>query len=114
MKKIALIIFKAILALGLVILLDLPIQSQSEQKANQAGFDESLYNSIQWRGIGPYRGGRSAAVTGVPGKSNLYYMGATGGGLWRTKDGGSTWENISDGILEVLLVQSPWPNRTIM
>ncbi len=41
-------------------------------------------------------GGRSAAVTGVPGKPTLFYMGATGGGVWRTKDGGSTWQNISD------------------
>jgi photosystem II stability/assembly factor-like uncharacterized protein len=67
------------------------------QTEKQSGYDESLYQSIQWRAIGPFRGGRSAAVTGVPGKPNLYYMGATGGGVWRTKDGGQTWENISDG-----------------
>ena len=60
-------------------------------------FDESLYNSVQWRSVGPFRGGRSAAVTGVPGKPLLYYMGATGGGVWRTQDGGQTWSNISDG-----------------
>ncbi len=60
-------------------------------------FDEKLYKSIKWRNLGPFRGGRSAAVTGVPGKRNLYYMGATGGGVWKTEDGGSTWENISDG-----------------
>lgn len=63
----------------------------------KVSFDESLYNSIKWRSIGPFRGGRSAAVTGVPGKPNLFYFGATGGGVWRTKDGGQTWENISDG-----------------
>ncbi len=62
------------------------------------GFDEALYNSVQWRSIGPYRGGRSAAVTGVPGKTNLFYFGSTGGGVWRTRDGGQTWENISDGF----------------
>ncbi len=61
-------------------------------------YDESLYNSMQWRCVGPFRGGRSAAVTGVPGKANLYYMGSTGGGVWRTKDGGQTWENISDSF----------------
>lgn len=60
-------------------------------------YDEKLYNSIEWRNVGPFRGGRSAAVTGVPGKPLLYYMGATGGGVWRTKDGGQTWKNISDG-----------------
>lgn len=61
-------------------------------------FEEALYNAIEWRDIGPYRGGRSAAVTGVPGKPNLYYCGATGGGVWRTQDGGQTWKNISDGF----------------
>jgi photosystem II stability/assembly factor-like uncharacterized protein len=60
-------------------------------------FDSTLVSALKYRSIGPYRGGRSAAVTGVPGKPNLYYFGATGGGVWRTQDGGSTWENISDG-----------------
>ncbi len=63
----------------------------------KAGYEAPLFNAIEWRNIGPFRGGRSAAVTGVPGKPNLYYFGPTGGGVWRTKDGGQTWENISDG-----------------
>ncbi|MEZ4994422.1 MAG: glycosyl hydrolase [Saprospiraceae bacterium] len=63
-----------------------------------AGYDETLYNALEWRNVGPFRGGRSATVTGVPGKPNLYYFGATGGGVWRTKDGGQTYENISDGF----------------
>jgi len=84
-----------ILVSGLVLLLwcCLPQNAHTQTKT----FDESLYNSIEWRSIGPFRGGRSAAVTGVPGKPNLYYFGATGGGVWRTKDGGQSWENISDG-----------------
>ncbi|MEM6272688.1 MAG: glycosyl hydrolase [Bacteroidota bacterium] len=57
-----------------------------------------MLGGMQWRCIGPFRGGRSAAVTGVPNQPNLYYMGVTGGGVWRTKDGGQTWENISDGF----------------
>jgi hypothetical protein len=60
-------------------------------------YDPALYSSLEWRSIGPYRGGRSAAVTGVPGKPNLYYFGAAGGGVWKTQDGGQTWVNISDG-----------------
>jgi len=59
--------------------------------------DPSLYEALEYRLIGPFRGGRSAAVTGVPGKPNLFYFGATGGGVWRTKDGGRSWDNISDG-----------------
>tara|TARA_R110001606_G_scaffold399265_1_gene583083 strand:- start:157567 stop:160740 length:3174 start_codon:yes stop_codon:yes gene_type:complete len=61
-------------------------------------FDESLYSALEWRSIGPFRGGRAATVTGVPNKPNLFYMGATGGGVWKTTDGGQRWENISDGF----------------
>ena len=60
-------------------------------------FDDSLYSALEYRLIGPFRGGRSAAVTGVPGKPDLYYFGAAGGGVWRTTNGGREWENISDG-----------------
>ncbi|MBX2875901.1 MAG: glycosyl hydrolase [Saprospiraceae bacterium] len=72
-------------------------QEKDIKKAPAGGFAEALYNSTEWRSIGPFRGGRASTATGVPGKPNLYYMGATGGGVWRTKDGGQTWENISDG-----------------
>lgn len=61
-------------------------------------FSEEYYKSIQWRNIGPFRGGRSAAVTGVKNKANLYYFGATGGGIWKTTDAGNSWSNISDGF----------------
>lgn len=69
-----------------------------ESPAQQADFDEALYGALEYRNIGPYRGGRSAAVTGVPGKPMLYYFGSTGGGVWRTVDGGQSWNNISDGF----------------
>lgn len=55
------------------------------------------YSSLDYRLIGPFRGGRSAAVTGVPGQPNTYYFGATGGGVWKSDDAGNTWKNISDG-----------------
>ncbi|QNJ97409.1 VPS10 domain-containing protein [Constantimarinum furrinae] len=61
-------------------------------------YDESLYGALEYRLIGPFRGGRSAAVTGVPNKPNLFYFGATGGGVWKTEDGGRSWKNISDGF----------------
>ncbi|MFK7969623.1 MAG: WD40/YVTN/BNR-like repeat-containing protein, partial [Bacteroidia bacterium] len=57
-----------------------------------------MLDGLKFRNIGPFRGGRSAAVTGVPGQPNLFYMGAAGGGVWRTKDAGQRWENISDGF----------------
>ncbi|MFK7735947.1 MAG: WD40/YVTN/BNR-like repeat-containing protein [Pirellulaceae bacterium] len=62
--------------------------------------DEQLapfLDGLSYRSIGPYRGGRSAACTGVAGKPMLYYFGAAGGGIWKTEDGGSNWSNISDG-----------------
>ncbi|MDX1407231.1 MAG: glycosyl hydrolase, partial [Saprospiraceae bacterium] len=55
------------------------------------------YAGMEYRLVGPFRGGRSCTVTGVPGKPNLYYFGSVGGGVWKTEDGGMTYENISDG-----------------
>jgi photosystem II stability/assembly factor-like uncharacterized protein len=54
---------------------------------------------MQWRGIGPFRGGRSVASTGVVGEPLTYYMGTVGGGVWKTTDGGTTWRNVTDGQL---------------
>jgi photosystem II stability/assembly factor-like uncharacterized protein len=62
-----------------------------------AQIDPVLYEGLEYREVGPFRGGRASAVAGVPGHPDLYYMGATGGGVWRTTDSGNTWENISDG-----------------
>ena len=72
--------------------------AQRNKKTTPPGYPEKVYSAIEYRLVGPFRGGRSAAVTGVPGKPNLYYFGATGGGVWKTEDGGRTWENISDGF----------------
>jgi photosystem II stability/assembly factor-like uncharacterized protein len=55
-----------------------------------------LLKQLQYRSIGPYRGGRSAAVTGVPSQPFTYYYGATGGGVWKSTDGGINWESVSD------------------
>ncbi|HEY2234534.1 MAG TPA: hypothetical protein VGK01_13755, partial [Candidatus Angelobacter sp.] len=59
--------------------------------------DLNLYNGLRWRMIGPHRGGRSIAVSGVEGQPNLYYFGAVGGGVWKTTNGGITWEPVFDG-----------------
>jgi len=53
--------------------------------------------ALEWREIGPYRGGRSAAVTGIAANEQTYYMGTTGGGVWKTLDAGQSWNNVSDG-----------------
>ncbi|MFN7961674.1 MAG: glycosyl hydrolase [Thermoanaerobaculia bacterium] len=63
-----------------------------------AALDPLLLGSLRWREVGPYRGGRSCAVTGIPRDRNTYYFGGTGGGVWKTTDGGLTWKNLSDGF----------------
>ncbi|QNM85528.1 glycosyl hydrolase [Polaribacter pectinis] len=68
----------------------------AQKNANKVS--NQYFSAVEWRNIGPFRGGRSAAVTGVSGKANLFYMGATGGGVWKTTDAGNTWQNISDGF----------------
>ncbi len=57
----------------------------------------AFFQPMKWRSIGPFRGGRSVAVSGVMGDIGTYYMGTTGGGVWKTDDMGNTWTNISDG-----------------
>lgn len=58
-----------------------------------------LLKPLKWRSIGPFRGGRSVAASGVVGDIFTYYMGTTGGGVWKTEDMGITWHNISDGYM---------------
>ncbi|MDH5381245.1 MAG: glycosyl hydrolase, partial [Cyclobacteriaceae bacterium] len=62
--------------------------------------DTSLFKGLKWRNIGPFRGGRSVAVTGVPGNDQVYFMGSTGGGVWKTEDAGTSWKNMSDGFFK--------------
>ncbi len=60
----------------------------------------TYFKPVKWRNIGPFRGGRSVTATGVVGDINTYYMGTTGGGLWKTEDMGINWSNISDGFFK--------------
>ena len=63
--------------------------------------DPELYSAMEWRLIGPYRGGRVTTVTGIPDDPQTYYMGATGGGVWKTENAGISWQNISDEFFNV-------------
>src|SRR6478672_1293562 len=58
--------------------------------------DSVFISKMKYRLVGPFRGGRSGAVTGSYNSKNTFYFGATGGGVWKTTDGGSNWKNISD------------------
>src|SRR5690242_16198826 len=59
--------------------------------------DAALLKSYHWRSVGPLRAGRTLAVSGVKGQPKIAYTGQTGGGLWKTVDGGETWNPITDG-----------------
>ena len=61
---------------------------------------DSAYKNLKWRNIGPTRGGRSVTATGVVNDPLVYYMGTTGGGVWKTTDAGNNWQNISDGFFK--------------
>jgi hypothetical protein len=71
------------------------------QRTTSQIINEEQYNALEYRLIGPFRGGRSAAVTGVPNQPNCFFFGSTGGGFCKTLDGGRTWDNISVGFFGV-------------
>jgi photosystem II stability/assembly factor-like uncharacterized protein len=71
------------------------VKAQRRQPPTQSQGD--ALKALQWRSIGPFRGGRSTAVTGVASQPMVFYFGGTGGGVWKTTDGGINWEPISDG-----------------
>jgi photosystem II stability/assembly factor-like uncharacterized protein len=83
------------LALCLTFILFLSAVPIHAQNGNQPK-PPDLLKALQYRSIGPYRGGRSAAVAGVPSQPFVFYYGATGGGVWKTTDGGINWESVSD------------------
>ena len=62
--------------------------------------DSLVFDIGEWRNIGPFRGGRSTTSTGITGDDQIYYMGTTGGGVWKTEDAGVSWNNISDGYFK--------------
>ena len=76
-------------------------QSQKKNKTSkkQIPFSET-FNNLHWRNIGPFRGGRSVTSEGVVQEPATFYMGTTGGGVWKTQDNGLHWKNISDGFFK--------------
>ncbi len=70
--------------------------AQKNKITAPANTDSVLLSKVKYRSVGPYRGGRSCAVAGDTKNKNTFYFGSTGGGVWKTIDGGSNWKNISD------------------
>jgi photosystem II stability/assembly factor-like uncharacterized protein len=89
----------AVAAAVAVALLVVALAHTAAQPAATA-YDPLFFASLKWRSIGPNRGGRSIAVAGSAARPYEYYFGATGGGIWKTVDGGTTWRPVSDASLE--------------
>ena len=90
---------------ALAVALPLMLEAQSRGARSAAGaqpalsaLDSTTFTALSWRNVGPWRGGRSVAVAGLPSSPMTYFAGYTGGGLWRTDDAGNSWRNISDGF----------------
>src|SRR6056297_2224278 len=93
----------------LIALLILPITLHSQRRKKKAAepmvtVQDSMFHGLKWRNIGPFRGGRSVASSGVVGQPMTYYQGTVGGGVWKTIDDGITWKNVSDGFFKTATV----------
>ena len=91
----------------LLLLLVYPIVGFSQKEKKKKGLKSlislEIPSSIEWRSIGPFRGGRAVAVTGHPTEQMTFYLGCAGG-VWKTDDGGTYWQNISDGFFKTSAV----------
>ena len=82
--------------ISISIFISLFSSAQKNQKTSEVNEDSILLSKTKYRLVGPFRGGRSGTVCGDYKDKNTFYFGATGGGVWKTQDGGSNWKNISD------------------
>lgn len=87
----------AALVAAVVLLSVSPGRSQGPNVSGAPSVGPELFGDLAWRSIGPARGGRSIACAGSPARPNEYYFGATGGGLWKTTNGGASWASVTDG-----------------
>ena len=100
-----------IIKIVLITLLILPLAMHSQRRKKNTSepvitVQDSIFHGLKWRNIGPHRGGRSVASSGVVGEPMTYYMGTVGGGIYKTVDDGITWKNVSDGFLKTGTVGS--------
>ena len=88
------------LVLAAVVLADSSIFAASPtprtSRTLAGAIDEKVFNGMQWRQIGPFRGGRALAIEGIPDEPDIYYFGAVAGGVWKTIDGGANWKPLFD------------------
>ncbi|MEL7193651.1 MAG: exo-alpha-sialidase [Bacteroidota bacterium] len=113
-----------LLRLLFICLVAFPFSSQAQKRkkdleAPSLAIDNALFYGLKWRSIGPFRGGRSVASTGVIGQPYTFYMGSTGGGVFKTTDAGITWKNVSDkffktGSVGAITVSESDPNIVVV
>lgn len=102
---------------GLIVSLFILSPVLGQQSGEKIKSEDFLYSAMKWRCIGPFRGGRVTAVTGVKGKPFTYYFGATGGGVWKTEDGGLNYTSVSDGFFKTgsvgAVAVSEWDSNVV-
>ena len=81
----------------LIFLFSIIFITQDFEKLNFKNSDDLILKNLKYRNVGPVRGGRVTTVHGVESQKNVFYMGTTGGGVWKTEDAGNSWQCISDG-----------------
>lgn len=90
----------SLILIFVLISVGLSLEKPPQEKKENFFFSPRFFKGLKYRCVGPSRGGRVTAVAGVPSQPSTFYMGSTGGGIWKTTDNGKNWKNISDGYLE--------------